>query len=105
MFKKLIILCVTCFLFACSSNYQTQDQVASGSYLQLEGDFVDTTMVLDDQQIELKKVKTFTFNGKNAARFPIDEGNHKIIILRDSQEIIKQFFFTANNETFRILVQ
>ena len=105
MFKKIIIIFLATFMFACSSNYHTKNQVANGAYLQLEGDFIHSVMIIDEQKVVLADVKTFTENGKRVARFPISEGNHKISIMKDNIVIIKQAFFTANDETFRILVR
>ena len=104
MLKNILLIIISLTIFSCSSSYQTQNQVASGSYLQLEGNFSDCVMVIDKQTIELKNVKTFTENGGRVARFPLEEGKHELAIYREKELILNQLFYTANNDTFRVLV-
>lgn len=103
--KKIFILIFTLIISGCSSNYETVNQVSDISYIQLEGNFLGKEMVLDKYKISLKKVKTFTENNSEVARFPIDNGKHQIIIKSGDKILVNEKFLTSTGEVYKVYVR
>ncbi|MFA0118285.1 hypothetical protein AB4392_11455 [Vibrio breoganii] len=104
MIRKLFSIALVAILAGCSSGYQSVNQVPDVSFVQLEGNFVGKTMLIDGQELVLKNVKTFSENDREVARFPIDNGTHRIIVKSGDELLIDKKFITATGEVFKVVV-
>ena len=107
MLKIIFVFLFSVTLLGCSSSFESTTQVNDSAFLQLEGDFYNTQLILNDSTpFELNKssVDTFTFKGKEVARFPISTGKHSIKILRSGKVIVNRIIFVSNSNTFEVVV-
>ena len=107
MNKKIWIVAISLFLFGCSSSFSTVNQVNDSAFIQLQGSFIGTSMVIDENNpVELREdnTKTFSLDGIKVARFPISTGKHTIRILRAGNIIVNRTIFVSNSNTFEVVV-
>ncbi len=108
LFQKimLIVLC-TFYLSGCSSSYESTTQVEEGAYLQLSGNFLNGTLIIDDNlQVNLSEenTKTFELQGKLVAKFPISIGKHTIKIIKDNKVMVNRKIYVSNKNVFEVVV-
>jgi hypothetical protein len=81
--------------------------VNESAFLQLEGDFLNTQLILDDgETVELTEDSTATFllKGKKVARFPISTGKHALKIIRSGDVVVNRVIYITNSNTFEVFV-
>ncbi len=107
LFQK-IILIVFCglYLSGCSSSYESTTQIEEGAYIQLSGNFLNGTLIIDDLQVNLSEenTKTFKIQGKVVAKFPISTGKHTIKIIKDNQVVVNRMIYVSNKNVFEVVV-
>lgn len=107
MIKQLIAICVAITLMGCSTHFESVNQVNDSAFLQLEGQFLPTQLIIDNNPaIDLteENVETFLLNGKTVARFPISIGKHTIKILRNNKVVVNRNIYLSNDNTFEVVV-
>jgi hypothetical protein len=95
------------FIIGCSSHFESTNQVNDSAFLQLEGNFLNTQLTLDNgTPIVLTKIsiETFTLNGKEVTRFPISTGKHTITVSRSGTVIVNRVIYVSNSNTFEVVV-
>ncbi len=94
-------------IVGCSSHFESTNQVNDSAFLQLEGNFLNTQLILDKgTPIDISKIsiETFTLNGKEVTRFPISTGKHTITISRAGTVIVNRVIYVSNSNTFEVVV-
>jgi len=92
-------------LTGCSTNSESTNQVNDSAFLQLEGNFLNTQLSIDDEQsLELNSDSIKTLNGKEVARFPISTGKHTLKITRSGAVIVQRVIYVSNSNTFEVVV-
>ncbi|TLU64713.1 hypothetical protein FE810_10990 [Thalassotalea litorea] len=105
--KKILNVCFVFLLSACAAEYNSNQQVDETAYLQLQGNFINTELVLDDAEpINLNKntVDTYKFEGKTIAKFPISTGSHKIKITRGEEVLVLRSIYVSAGNSFEVTV-
>ncbi len=108
LFQK-IMLIVFCglYLSGCSSSYESTTQIEEGAYIQLSGNFLNGTLIIDDDlQVDLleENTKTFKIQGQVVAKFPISTGKHIIKIIKDNQVVVNRIIYVSNKTVFEVVV-
>ena len=107
MINKIFAVVVSLLVLGCSTNYSTTNQVDDLAYIQLQGNFLDTSLVIDDGApilINEDTTETFTLEGKVVAKYPISTGKHTVKITRAGQVVVNRVIFVSNSNTFEVTV-
>jgi len=101
------IIAASLFLLGCSSSFRTTNQVSDSAFIQLQGNFIGTNMIIDGNesiQLSSENTKTFSLNGIEVARFPVSTGKHTIEIIRAGNIVVSRTIFVSNSNTFEVVV-
>lgn len=107
MKNKLWILIFSAFLMSCTSSFSTVNQVEDRAFLQLEGHFNGTQLIIDETapiNISEESVKSFELNGRLVVRFPLTKGTHSIKVLRGESVVVNRKIYVTNANTFEVIV-
>lgn len=107
MIKQALAIFAALILTACSSGYQAVTQVSDKAYLQLEGQYLNTQLVVDNLPaitIRSDEIKTFNLNGKQVVRFPIATGSHAIKIIKAGKTLVNRKIYVSNNNVFEVVI-
>ena len=107
MIKPLLGMILVLTLAGCSSHFQSVNQINESAFLQLEGNFINSQLVIDDNDpVDLTndKVNTFTLKGKTVARFPVSTGKHTLKVITDNVVVVERVFYVSNSNTFEVVV-
>ncbi|WP_133408044.1 hypothetical protein [Parashewanella tropica] len=107
--RKLFLLIFLAFsLVGCGSSYKASTQVAEGAFLQLSGDFWNTTLKIDGQtsmEISEDSVESFDIGDKEVVRFDLTPGTHLVEILRGGKVVVKRKIYVSNGNVFEVNVR
>ena len=107
MLKIIFALFISISVAGCSTHFESTNQVNDSAFLQLEGNFLNTQLIVDDAnpfEITEKSIKTFSLDGKEVARFPIATGKHTLQIIRSGTVIVNRVIYISNSNTFEVVV-
>lgn len=107
MLKFIFAFFISISIAGCSTHFESTNQVNDSAFLQLEGDFLNTQLIIDDATpIDLTEgaIKTFSLNGKEVARFPIATGKHTLQIIRSGTLVVNRVIYISNSNTFEVVV-
>ena len=104
--KYLTLLFATLFVLSGCGSYKATTQAEEYSYIQLKGNFMGTTMTIDEQApiVIGKDTKTFKLNGEKVAKFYIARGTHTIQIHRQNTIVVNRKIFVSDGNTFEVIV-
>jgi|TARA_B110000967_G_C18549844_1_gene394805 hypothetical protein len=94
-------------ILGCSTHFESTNQINDSAFLQLEGDFFNTQLTLDEgAAVELTEgsIKTFSLNGRKVVRFPITTGKHTLTITRSGNVIVNRIIYVSNSNTFEVVI-
>ncbi|TKB45573.1 hypothetical protein [Thalassotalea mangrovi] len=107
MLKKILSICLVLVLSACAGEYNTAQQVDESAYLQLQGNFLNTQLTLNDAtpiNITTDTINTYKFEGKTIAKLPITTGSHKIKITRGGEVLVMRSIYVSAGNSFEVTV-
>lgn len=107
MLKIIFAFIFSVSIAGCSTHFESTNQVNDSAFLQLEGNFLNTQLTLDEEasfELTEKSIKTFSFNGKDVARFPISTGKHTLKITRSGTVIVNRIIYVSNSNVFEVVV-
>lgn len=108
MLKFLSVTIFFILLASCSSHYKSVTQVNEKAFLQIEGNYWGTQLIIDNQKpinISKNNIKSFNLDGRDVVLFPISTGKHSLKIIREEQVIVNKAFYVSNGNTFEVLVK
>jgi hypothetical protein len=93
------------FVAGCSTNYSSQSQVDEHAYLQLQGNFQKSIILLDEVSFSADETtKTFKHNDVLVAKFPIEVGAHDLVIKKNGMTVVNRKIFVTNGQTVEVTV-
>ncbi|QDP02626.1 hypothetical protein [Thalassotalea sp. PS06] len=103
--KHILLVCFVALLAGCAATFDTVQQVDESAYLQLQGNFSNTQLTVDNATpVNLSTVETFEFEGKTVAKFPISTGSHTIKITRGEDVLVMRKIYVTNGNAFEVTV-
>jgi len=108
MKNKIWIFAFVLLLAGCgTSSFTSVNQIENRAYLQLEGNFLGTELIIDDKApiaITKESVKSFEYDGREVVRFPLTTGSHKIKVMRQNTALVNRTIYVSNSNTFEVIV-
>lgn len=102
--KHFIIALFVLILAGCHSLTYTQ-QVEEGSYIQFSGNFIGTTVAINQQTFNIdEQTKVFDLNGRQVAKFPVSEGKSLLTVSRGNNTLISKYIFISDGQTLEVAV-
>ena len=104
MLKHLFTILMFTLVTACSSTtYSTQE--SEEAYLQLQGDFLNSVLLVDEQQVNVdENTKQYELNGRLVADFPVSIGSHLVVVYKGGKAVFSKKIFVAQGQTFEVVV-
>ncbi|NRA84692.1 MAG: hypothetical protein HRU22_13275 [Gammaproteobacteria bacterium] len=105
--KKIITLVLALLVSACSSHYESTTAVDDIAYLQLSGNFMGTSLVIDNAKamvLTSQRIETYKIDNKLTAKLPLSIGTHLVSVNRQGKTIVKRKFYISSGQTFEVIV-
>jgi hypothetical protein len=92
-------------LSGCTTNYSSVTQVEDSGFILLKGNFNNTTLYVDDNEITIDlSVSQYMLDEQMVSKFPISVGVHSIKVMRDETTLVRKKILLSNGQTVEILV-